>query len=145
MKSVYVASAGARRHKIGIAENPAKRVRALSGTAGRSLRLVTVHRVKDASAVERMTHWLLAGSRGLGEWFGVTEAEANAAIIEAVRRVEEGGHAPVRAVFPIRITLPMTREMLARADAAIGEGEDRVSLIRKAIDAELKRRERAKG
>jgi len=45
-------------------------------------------------------------------------------------------------VFPIRITLPLTREMLARADAAIEPGEDRVTLIRKALDRELKRRER---
>lgn len=47
-------------------------------------------------------------------------------------------------VFPIRITLPLTREMLTRTDAAVGEGEDRVSVIRKAIEAELKRRERQK-
>lgn len=47
-------------------------------------------------------------------------------------------------VFPIRITLPLTAEMLKRTDAAIRDGEDRVSLIRKAIEAELKRRERQK-
>lgn len=47
-------------------------------------------------------------------------------------------------LYPERITLPLTTEMLKRADAAIEAGEDRVSLIRKALDRELTRRERAK-
>lgn len=47
--------------------------------------------------------------------------------------------------FPIRITLPLTREMLKRADAALADGEVRLDLIRQALDRELKRRERQKG
>jgi len=47
-------------------------------------------------------------------------------------------------IYPKRITLPLTAEMLAAADAALVDGEDRVSLIRTAIEAELKRRLRAK-
>lgn len=47
-------------------------------------------------------------------------------------------------IYPKRITLPLTAEMLAAADAALVNGEDRVSLIRTAIEAELKRRQRAK-
>jgi metal-responsive CopG/Arc/MetJ family transcriptional regulator len=49
---------------------------------------------------------------------------------------------PRAKLFPIRITLPLTREMLAEVDAALADNEDRVSLIRRAIDAELKRRAR---
>jgi metal-responsive CopG/Arc/MetJ family transcriptional regulator len=47
-------------------------------------------------------------------------------------------------LFPIRITLPLTTEMVKRTDAALEAEEDRVELIRKAIDSELKRRERRK-
>ncbi len=47
-------------------------------------------------------------------------------------------------VYPKRITLPLTAEMLAAVDGALVDGEDRVTLIRTAIEAELKRRHRAK-
>jgi hypothetical protein len=49
---------------------------------------------------------------------------------------------PRQKLFPIRLTLPLTREMLAQADAALAEGEDRVSFIRHAIEREIKRRTR---
>lgn len=145
MKSVYVASAGRGRHKIGIAERPAQRVRSLSNTSGRRLKLVSAHPVADASAVERMAHWLLAEKRGLGEWFAVGAGEAQAAVTEAARRIECGEAAPGLTEFPIRITLPLTAEMLKRADAALADGEVRLDLIRQALDRELKRRERQKG
>lgn len=41
-----------------------------------------------------------------------------------------------------RITLPLTAEMLARADALLRDGEPRVDMIREAIEREIKRRER---
>lgn len=52
-----------------------------------------------------------------------------------------------KKLFPVRITLPLTAEMVARLDATLDKdaGEDRVSVIRAAIDRELKRRERKKG
>jgi hypothetical protein len=49
---------------------------------------------------------------------------------------------PREKQFPIRIVLPLSREMAAGLDAAKADGEDRVSLIRQAIEAELKRRAR---
>lgn len=49
-----------------------------------------------------------------------------------------------RKEFAERITLPLAEGTTARLDALLEDGEDRVSLIRKAIDAEAKRRERAK-
>lgn len=46
--------------------------------------------------------------------------------------------------FPNRLTLPLSDEMLAEIDAARGEDEDRLTLIRTAIERELKRRQREK-
>jgi hypothetical protein len=42
-----------------------------------------------------------------------------------------------------RITLPMAEGTTARIDAALAPGEVRLDLIRAAIEAELKKRERA--
>lgn len=47
--------------------------------------------------------------------------------------------------FPIRITLPLTAEMLAETDAALEPKEARVELIRKAMATELKKRRGRKG
>jgi hypothetical protein len=47
-------------------------------------------------------------------------------------------------LYPERITLPLTTAMLKRIDAAKLDGEDRVSLIREALERDLKRRERNK-
>jgi hypothetical protein len=44
--------------------------------------------------------------------------------------------------FPIRITLPLTAEMVKAMDAARPTTEPRVDVIRKAIARELTRRER---
>lgn len=51
-----------------------------------------------------------------------------------------------KKLFPVRITLPLTAEMVARLDASLDKaaGEDRVSVIRDAIELHLKRRERRK-
>lgn len=43
-----------------------------------------------------------------------------------------------------RLTLPLTTETVAELDAALQEGETRLDLIRKAIERELKRRERTR-
>lgn len=43
-----------------------------------------------------------------------------------------------------RITLPMAEGTTARIDAALTDGEVRLDLIRKAIEAELRKRERGK-
>jgi len=58
---------------------------------------------------------------------------------------------PRRKLFYARMTLPMTRELLARIDAALRSDEYRVDFVRDAIKQELERREaeqkrgRAKG
>ena len=43
-----------------------------------------------------------------------------------------------------RLTLPLNKETVERMDAALGEGEVRLDLIREAIERELKRRERGR-
>jgi len=43
-----------------------------------------------------------------------------------------------------RITLPLAAETLEQIDAALGEGEARLDLIREAIDRELRRRRRSR-
>ena len=39
-----------------------------------------------------------------------------------------------------RLTVPLTKEQVARMDAALRDGEVRLDLIREAIEQELKRR-----
>lgn len=46
--------------------------------------------------------------------------------------------------FPHRVTLTLSDELLAGIDAARLEDEDRLSLIRAAIERELKRRSKAR-
>jgi hypothetical protein len=44
--------------------------------------------------------------------------------------------------FPVRLTLPLTDETVARLDAVREEGEARLDVIRAGIERELKHRER---
>jgi len=47
-----------------------------------------------------------------------------------------------KKLWPERLTLPISTEMLERMDAMLADGEMRLDLIREAIEKELKRRER---
>lgn len=49
-----------------------------------------------------------------------------------------------KMIYPERITLPLTAEMLKGLNAVREEGEDRLSVIRDAIEREIKRREKAR-
>lgn len=44
--------------------------------------------------------------------------------------------------WPVRLTLPLTDETVARLDAVRDEGEARLDVIREGVERELKRRER---
>lgn len=90
MKSVYIATADPRRHKIGVSRDPARRLRGLSAASGYRLVLAEARPSVDAIAIERMAHWLLRAARLHGEWFAVDTATALAAVTEAVRRIEAG-------------------------------------------------------
>lgn len=50
-----------------------------------------------------------------------------------------------KKLWPVRLTLPLTTETVARMDSALADGEARLDLIREAIERELKRRERHRG
>jgi hypothetical protein len=50
---------------------------------------------------------------------------------------------PHTKLYPVRIILPMTADMLARLDAVRGS-QERVTVIREAVEHELKRRETAR-
>jgi hypothetical protein len=47
-----------------------------------------------------------------------------------------------KKLYPVRLTLPITADMLARLDATRGV-QERVTVIRAAVERELKRRETA--
>jgi hypothetical protein len=47
-----------------------------------------------------------------------------------------------KKLWPERLTLPLTTEMVSEMDAELLEGETRLDLIRAAIERELKRRKR---
>lgn len=55
---------------------------------------------------------------------------------------EIAGRVGRKLEFPERITLPLAEGMKARLDGLLEEKEDRVSLIRTAIDVEVAKRER---
>jgi metal-responsive CopG/Arc/MetJ family transcriptional regulator len=48
-----------------------------------------------------------------------------------------------KKLYPVRITLPLEAEVLARVDAATRGGETRLDVIRSAISNELDRREKS--
>lgn len=153
MSAAYVASAGARRQKIGLSSDPFRRVAALSGASGYPLTLVAQHEVTDAALVERMAHWLLRDSHIHGEWFGVDVATAEATIVQASQLIKEGQKVPRRPSNPCsgrggrpplgnkptQIRLP--EELKARAVALVGT-YGLAKFIREAMEAELDRRER---
>jgi hypothetical protein len=47
-----------------------------------------------------------------------------------------------KKLWPERLTLPVSTEMLEQIDAALGKDEVRLDFIRSAIERELKRRRR---
>jgi hypothetical protein len=104
-----------------------------------------------ALAVERYAHWLLRDKQISGEWFDVTAEEAADAVSRAVRegvdpdyplpRVDLIGRAlgcgeHIATKFPQR-----TRE---RIRGVLAASEHQADLIREAVEAELKRREKPK-
>lgn len=86
--SVYVmASAG--RAKIGRSATPEARRNVLWRSGAPDIRIVLTTPLRDdASYVEAAAHRLLEGKRLDGEWFGVTEAEAIAAVHAAIVAIE---------------------------------------------------------
>ena len=108
---VYLISAGPRMHKIGISENPKKRLASLQTGHYRKLRIARMIEADDAEKIEAYAHCLLRDRRATGEWFLVTEAEAAWA-------VEYAGEAVARGELPGRgVAWPsLSEEGLAARD-----------------------------
>lgn len=149
MTAIYVMGTNDGPKKIGIAENPKKRLSAIRTHNAFHVDILHSRELgEDAWKVEGHAHRLLGSHHIRGEWFSVTVDDAVAAIAAAMERVANG-EAIGRTVgrkkeFPNRITLPLSDEMLAGIEAARVGKEERVELIREAIDREIKRRKRAK-
>jgi len=92
MKStkLYVMGSPAGPKKVGIAYDPARRLRILQTGNSRELRLLFEQDAPEglASDIERRAHWLLREHKTNGEWFSVS---AKAAIEAVARAIREGG------------------------------------------------------
>lgn len=147
-QSVYVASDGSGRHKIGVTADAAVREYHLSRDAGTkaTIRHLTPPTPRG-QIIEATAHWLLAEMRSQGEWFDVSEAAALAAVEEAIRLVD-AGHVPDRrlcvggrpVLYPDKLRSEFCEGTLARIQAVLTEGENQVGFIREAVERELARR-----
>ena len=77
--------------KIGVSNNPPKRLRTLQTGATDKLRLVHSIEHSDARLVERLAHDMLKDKHTHGEWFRVSEDEAVGAISRAVSEIASAG------------------------------------------------------
>ncbi len=147
---VYVIGGRSTSKKIGIATDPSRRLKAIQ--SGNSKVVSVLHSrevdLSVAGMIEAHAHWVLKDHRESGEWFRVSLEQAIAAIDAAISAdgnwVKAKRSVGRKKEFPNRITLPLSDEMLAGIDAAREPEEDRLTLIRAAIERELKRREKAK-
>lgn len=140
---LYIASDGAGRHKIGQTINPKQRPYQLGRDIGRAVTIVHTEPLSpDADAIECAAHWILADHHDGGEWFAVSEAGAREALERAKAQVANGD-LPTR-----RLTIQERYGFGAHFGRTIADacepGETPAEFIRKAIEAELKRRERQK-
>jgi hypothetical protein len=79
------------RIKVGRAADPHRRRATLRSSAPSEINLLFATGIRDdGSLVESVAHKLLSAKRLQGEWFGVTAAEAIAAVNDAVLLVDAG-------------------------------------------------------
>lgn len=147
MTALYVMGEADGPRKIGIARDVRKRLHAIRSSS--LLEASVLHERElgdDAWRVEAHAHKLLKAQRIRGEWFDVTTEAAIAAIEAALLKVA-AGEPVVRSVgrkkeFEENVRLPLAKGTTSRMDAVLEPGEPRLSLIREAIEREIKRRER---
>jgi antitoxin ChpS len=88
---VYIVAEWDGPRKIGISDKPADRMLALrAGRAPLSIIATYPREGGDAALVEQVAHWLLREKSLGGEWFDVGDAEAVAAVGEAIALVDSG-------------------------------------------------------
>lgn len=146
---VYVIGSPDGPQKIGIAKDVQKRRKEIQTGSHFVLQLASAIEVPIDLAVhvECYAHWLLRDCRLAGEWFRVSPGRAIVAVREALEAVQRGERQGRRSVgrkklWAENVNLTLPAGARARMDAALEEGEDRLDLIRKAIERELKRREK---
>lgn len=149
--NVYVIGPAEGPQKIGVAANPETRRQTLqvASLVPLQLSLSLALPRKVAVAVENYAHWLLKEVKVRGEWFRLSPAEAKKVVRDAHEAVKLGQARPRerpgvgrKKLWAENVNLTLPAGAKARMDAALDEGEDRLDLIRKAIDRELKRREK---
>jgi hypothetical protein len=139
--SVYVAVDTNGWHKVGHTAKPTTREYHLSRERGCPVRMVHIEPGRiNAEYVEVTAHWLLAEHENTREWFKVDAATAIRAVEEAREKVD-AGHLP-HSRFAYERRKVVEEEQDRRVRAALTPGETMQRFIRKAVEAELTRRER---
>jgi hypothetical protein len=121
---VYIMADGSGAMKVGVSLRPQHRKSGVSADRGVPVHVLhTTFRGPDASLIERVAHRLLKGKRETGEWFNVSQAEAEEAIRKAIEMVDSEGFDAKAYLKPERKHLPVypSDELLARIDAWIFE------------------------
>jgi Meiotically up-regulated gene 113 len=137
---VYVISAEPEVVKIGLARDPARRLRGIQTGSYQKLELSYAFKCPEgkASAIERQAHLLLKDNRRAGEWFGVSVEQAKRAIAEATEIILNAPITPANKLiknsvpqrpYPVRregrlFQLPLRERWVKSGSAAILRAED---------------------
>jgi hypothetical protein len=114
--NVYIIGAEGGPRKIGISDNPARRLITLGASSKRPLSVLASYpRGADARTVERVAHKLLVEKRLGGEWFDVTDEQAEAAVRDAISLVDNGD-LTILDNGTHRVLMPLPVSMLDRID-----------------------------
>lgn len=147
--TIYVIGSPKGLKKIGLAGNPASRLKAIQTGHGAPLSILHARPVPGANAadVERRAHWLLREGLVHGEWFKVSVAAAREAVERAV--VENGeGEKAKPAVGRPSLNVEETKVRLnagSKQRIATLVGENRMAaFIREAVEEKLRREEKRK-
>jgi hypothetical protein len=134
--------------KVGIAANPALRLRRLQTGNSRELRVLFQQEAPEglATDIERRAHWLLREHKTHGEWFSVSAKAAIEAVAQAISENGEGekerpsvGRRPLKKNVATVITaIRLPADVAARIDERAGEGK-RSEWIRRLIANELRK------
>ena len=75
MKYVYLIRGNDGRYKIGIADNPMKRIRQLQTGNSDPLTLIEIYQSENARKIESALHNRYSHARNVGEWFDLSVVE----------------------------------------------------------------------